>query len=466
MFRWALIDIETTGLHLKYDSIIEIAVRVITHLGVETTWSSLVNPHKALSTTITQLTGIDDAMLKNAPDFQEIAPALLTILENCMVVAHNARFDLSFLKRAFKQLDIQFAPANFCSIKLMRLFYPNLKKYNLAYLSQHFNLHVCAFHRAEADVNTLHELITQLFHDFAPQVILDAVKKLSQQAVIPTQLMTDIEQIPTGFGVYLFYGEHGDIPIYIGKSVNLRQRVLSHFQADHRDAKEFKLSQQIKRIETIETLGELSALLLESRLVKEKMPLYNVRLRRTKRLIHFALAYEHQYLTIKMVNSHTKPTTENTYYGAFTSLKEAKSCLMALVQRHQLCSKLCGLEKTKGACFAYQLHRCLGACCENEVAHDYNTRVKHALLNFKQADWPYPGRIAIKEMHHEKNLCQWLIFNNWRLIATRPTLPLPNEIIEEQIIPLNSYDRDGYRILKTYLANPANAQMVVLLDTH
>ena len=68
-------------------------------------------------------------------------------------------------------------------------------------------------------------------------------------------------------------------------------------------------------------------------------------------------------------------------------------------------------------------------------------------------------------MHHEKNLCQWLIFNNWRLIATRPTLPLPDEIIEEQIIPLNSYDRDGYRILKTYLANPENAQMVVLLDT-
>ncbi|MGZ5042934.1 MAG: GIY-YIG nuclease family protein, partial [Usitatibacter sp.] len=107
-----------------------------------------------------------------------------------------------------------------------------------------------------------------------------AVKRLLKIPSLPPQLAPDaLEGLPEGPGVYRFYGVN-DLPLYIGKSVNLRDRIRSHFSGDYRSANDIRLSGEIQRIEVDETAGELGALLREARLVKELLPLHNHRLRR------------------------------------------------------------------------------------------------------------------------------------------------------------------------------------------
>ncbi len=458
-FRWALIDLETTGLHINHDQIIEIAVIILTETGIESTWHTLINPELRISNEITKLTGINNDMLTTANVFGDIAAPLSEMLQDCVVISHNARFDYGFLKRAFKSTGIRFQPKLLCTIKLARVLYPDMGKYSLSHISHYFNF-PSQQHRAFDDVELLHLFLKQCIRDFSMSTLLSAIKDITTKASTPSKLSTDISTLPNGTGVYLFYGKNKSIPIYIGKSVNLRQRIMSHFQADHSHAKEFKLAQQVHSIETIETAGELSALLLESQLIKEKMPLFNRRLRRKKRIVGFIVNKENTYTSIQLSTQNTNEASIHLL-GAFPSVHAAKNMLHELVGEHQLCPKLCGLEKSAQACFSYQLHRCKGACINKENSEQYNLRVENAMAKFKEETWPYPAAIAIKEESVNPLKTQWLVFNHWRHLVTVNCL---SQIKKAGIETTIKTDKDTYLILRSYLNKTDASHQLVLLN--
>ena len=269
-FRWAIIDIETTGLSIVHDRITEISVLLLTEQGIESSWARLINPKCPIPKRISQLTGITDEMVSQAPCFGAIAEELIALLDGAVLVAHNARFDFGFLKNAFKSEGLSFRTPILCTLKLFKMFYPELAQYNLRSLAEYHHIVSPHAHRAGGDVHTLYLLLEQAFQDWSRETIINAAKRLYKKASVPSKLTTDIQSIPNSPGVYLFYAENSSLPLYIGKSILLRQRVLSHFQADHTNAKEFKMAQQVVRVDIIPTAGELSALLLESMLIKEK----------------------------------------------------------------------------------------------------------------------------------------------------------------------------------------------------
>lgn len=456
-FRWALVDCETTGLNMKHDHLTEISVLIITELGVEQTVHYLIKPPCRISPMIERLTGISNELVEHAPSFAEIAFDLSAVLDGCIFVAHNARFDYGFLKNNFKALGIQFSVPVLCTIKLFKTLYPGLSSYKLKELALHRGLSIKGHHRAETDTFLLYQLLQIAQSEHGEQRLLEEAKVCYQKSSIPSKLKTDLATIPDSYGVYLFYSEQTQVPLYIGKSVSLRQRVLSHFQSDHSHAKEFALAQQVERVGFIPTAGELSALLLESELIKKHMPLFNRKLRRKKTIVGFRLSSHQDYLSIETVRE-PHDVDAPSLYGSYRSMVSAKKALLDLAKEYQLCPKLCYLEHSSSACFSYQLKRCKGACVQEEDVQSYNQRVLSALESLSTLAWPFEGAIIIKEECPVNKMTQYMKFNQWRYLGSGAKQEELHSIKE-----VNRYfDLDSYRILLSFVSNQRNKEQILV----
>lgn len=464
-FRWALVDIKTTGLHVTQDEIIEIAILILTPSGVEQKWHRLIKPQRILSESISSLTGITNSMVADAPTFQDIAQALSELLCSCVFVAHNARFDFGFIKNGFKRAGISYKAPVLCSIKLLKLLHPEWTNFHLAHVAKTLGFTPHTQTRPETDLDTLLHVLTDLAARHSWEKVLDKAKIIYQKSSIPSKLNTDIRQFPESSGVYLFYGDQNALPLYIGKSINLRKRILSHFSGDYTHAKEFTLAQQVSRIEIIPTAGELSALLLESELIKKQLPIYNRKLRRKSVLTGFKLTDKNHYVTISIVRERVdeeKDLRAYGLYGAFRSVLAAKRILLELTKTHDLCPKLCHLEQGIGACFSYQLKRCFGACVGEESAEAYNARVMTALEAYREKAWPYPGAIAIKESCSINQITQFSIIDQWRYLGSINDEKRLQQW-KEQCVASEQPTYDAYRIISTYLNNPISQQHIIEL---
>jgi DNA polymerase-3 subunit epsilon len=231
------------------------------------------------------------------------------------------------------------------------------------------------------------------------------------------------------------------LPLYIGKSVNIKQRILSHLAADHRQNKEMNLSQQLRRIDWIETAGELGALLTEAKLIKQLMPVYNQRLRRKNALCAWQLVRPTVHLQpqLSWANDLDFGSQENLY-GLYNSQRTAEKALRTLAEQHNLCLNLLGVEKSSlgKPCFAYQLNKCLGVCVgkESYIAHD--TRLQAAMAKLKLSVWPYAGVVGIREggeLH---------LVDHWCYLGTAH-----NEIDIHELLEAGrpAFDRDTYTLL-------------------
>jgi DNA polymerase-3 subunit epsilon len=467
-FQWALVDIETTGLHVTKDGITEIAVQIITEQGVVRTWHSLIKPKRSIPDSISALTGITNEMVRDAPSFEEIAEELVDVLQGSVFVAHNARFDFGFIKNAFKQCGVTFQASVLCTIKLLRQLYPNLKDYNLAFITQFFNVPLQSHHRAQSDVAALYEVIGHMAEKHTWLTVLTVAKTLYQKSSIPSKLTTDVSQLPETPGVYIFYGDKNSLPLYIGKSVSLRQRVLSHFSGDYAHAKEFALSQQVERVEVIPTAGELSALLLESDMIKKHMPVYNRKLRRKTSISGFKLSEHQGYFTVTIVREQVQEDVSlNQYgiYGAFRSMNAAKRTLLQLIKTHDLCPKLCGVEQGMGSCFSYQLKRCHGACIHEESCEEYNMRLLDAFKEYQELVWPYHGAIAIKEHCSVNKITQFSVFHQWRHLGSVTCEDSLNQWRTLQLDTTeSSHTYDAYKIVLSYLKHKSQRDHIIELD--
>jgi excinuclease Cho len=252
----------------------------------------------------------------------------------------------------------------------------------------------------------------------------------------PTHLREAIEHLPSLPGVYTFHGEEGDLPLYIGKSINIRSRVLSHL----RTPEEARLLRQTKRITCERTAGEIGALLLESKLIKQLHPLHNQRLRMSRQLFAWRLVDDKPDLvSAKDVDF----SSESGLYGLYGSRHSALQQLRDLADLHRLCYGVLGIEKlAKGrACFRAQLHQCLGACCGRESQQEHQSRFIGALTDLSVVTWPFHGAIAILENQADRQ--DFHVVRNWCYLGTASNIDDAKRLDKVAA----SFDSDSYKIL-------------------
>ena len=239
----------------------------------------------------------------------------------------------------------------------------------------------------------------------------------------PEHLRSFLNDLPTRPGVYLFHGESDTMPLYIGKSVNIRSRVLSHL----RTPDEAAMLRQSRRISWICTAGEIGALLLEARLIKEQQPLFNKRLRRNRQLCALQLNEKRvDVVYAKEVDFSRAPNL----FGLFANRRAALQALQTIADEQKLCYGLLGLEPlSRGrACFRSALKRCAGACCGKESPEEHALRLRQALARLRVVCWPWQGAVALKEQHPE--MTQYHIIQNWLWLGAVNSLEEATTLID------------------------------------
>ena len=246
-----------------------------------------------------------------------------------------------------------------------------------------------------------------------------------------------LASLPRTPGVYIFRGE-GKLPIYIGKSVDIRSRVQAHLRAKD----EVEMMAQSRRVAFIETAGEIGALLLESHLIKTLNPIYNIRLRRLRNLCSIQLhEQDGAWVPEIVIGKDLGLGQAEGLYGLFSSRHAAQSKLRELADQHHLCQGLLGLEKLSArGCFGLQVKTCLGACVGNEARVVHDQRMLSALLDLKVHAWPFAGAIDLVE--ESNGWVQRHRLRDWRYLGTWCSKSNQLSVTVQQ-----SFDMDTYKIL-------------------
>lgn len=447
----AIVDLETTGAHPLHDRVTEIAVVEVSEGEVASEWSTLVNPETAIPPAIQALTGITNDMVAGAPTFGELAAGLHERLAGRVFVAHNARFDYGFLRQEFERSGLKFQARTLCTVKLSRRLYPEHARHNLDSVIARHGLDCRARHRALGDAQAVWQFLRVAAQERGAEALAAAAQGIVRQPALPAHIdRALVDAIPDSPGVYLFYGE-GAAPLYIGKSVTLRTRVLQHFSDDLRSPREQQLAREVRRIEWQRSCGELGALLKEAALVKQLLPAFNRQLRRARELCSFALEAGKLRLA-EAGEIHGDTLTQ--LHGVFRSKRAALEALRGLADEHGLCLQTLGFDsarRAKGACFRHQLKRCAGVCAGREAPQAHLARVAAALARLKTLAWPWRGAVGVVETDPEREATEVQVLHNWCWLGTASS--------DAEVAELRAgagralFDLDVYRVLARHLGS-------------
>ncbi|MCP3706466.1 exonuclease domain-containing protein [Paraburkholderia sp. CNPSo 3274] len=268
------VDLETTGGSAGEHRITEVGVVEVAQ-GQVTRWSTLVDPGQPIPPFIQQLTGITDKMVRGAPRFADIAVELHARLAGKLFVAHNAAFDRGFLRAEFERAGYSFNPDVLCTVRLSRALFPGEKRHGLDALVERHALVPSDRHRALADADLLWQFWQRLPALVPGEALASQIERTTRRHVLAGDITDDlIDTAPAGHGVYAFYGEN-DVPLYVGRSVRVRQRVRAHLSGERRSSREQRMAQQVRRVEWRATGGELGALLVEAQWIATLKPSFN-----------------------------------------------------------------------------------------------------------------------------------------------------------------------------------------------
>lgn len=448
---YAFVDVETTGTSAAYGNIIEIGIIRVEDGIITDTYQSLVQPNRPLLPIITSITGIRDKDLEGAPVFEQISGRVQELLEGAIFVAHNAAFDYSFVKSEFRRLGIAWNAKSLCTVKMSRKLYPKEERHNLDALIARHALPMENRHRAYDDAYALIEFLKVAEREHTDVLVRAAIDQVLGNRALPADLDPNLmKDLPHAPGIYIFYGSDDDV-LYIGKSVDIKTRVLSHFSADRRTGKERALCEATTHIEYEETSGELSALLLESMRIKELTPIYNRKLRKAKKLaVATSTVNEMGHKTaIIAYRDELLDTDLGNTEGVFRTLSQGKVAFKAAAKEYELCTKLLGVEIGSGPCFSYQLGKCRGACIGKEDAPAYNARFEAAFEKRRIKSWPFKGPVMLPEdPSAEEGLVY--VLDQWRILKT---LSYTTDGYDEEEVE-SDFDYDSYKILSAHLLRP------------
>jgi len=460
----AIVDLETTGAHPDESRITEIAVIEVEGGEIRSEWNTLVNPGIPIPLGIQALTGITNAMVANAPTFRELADGLFERLQGRIVVAHNARFDYGFLKREFERQGLAYSARTLCTVRLSRKLYPEHLRHNLDALIDRHQIACTARHRALGDARVLWAFLALAERERGWDALVEAAKSIAKQPSLPPAIdRAAIYEIPDTPGVYVFYADNG-APLYVGKSIAMRTRVMAHFSEGVRSAREAELAQKVRTIESVRTCGELGALLKEAELVKDLLPAYNRKLRRAGGLFTFVFApHEAPHRALRLAGGEELEADNLPFmHGLFRTKRAALAALRGLADAHGLCLQTLGHEKSprSGACFRHQVERCAGVCAGKEGLASHHARVAAALAKMKLPAWPYRGPVGLVENDEAREATEMHVVHNWCFLGTARSDDELASMLEGP--PRGRFDHDHYGLLTRFLNGRARIKVVEL----
>lgn len=377
MNRFAIVDIETTGSWSASTGITEIAILVHDTKQVIDSFQTLINPGSSVLPFVTKLTGITNEMLRDAPAFHEVAKKIWEMTDDCVFVAHSVNFDYSYIHRAFKSLGADFRRKKLCTVRLSRKIFPGYHSYSLGNICTSLGIEFRERHRAMGDAQATVKLFERCLAQDKENVVGSSLKKNSKEAMLPPHLAKEVyDALPEKTGVYYFHDTKGKI-IYVGKAVNIRSRIYSHFTGK---------SARLSFINSIANItwkicgSELIALLLESDEIKRLYPLYNHAQKRDRGnyvLMHYVDRKGIRRLMFTKNHSSIQPIK------TFQSFEQAREFMFRIIEDFELCPKYCGIHTSKGACFDYQVKKCRGICAGHEAVGKYNKRIEQALQSLE-----------------------------------------------------------------------------------
>ncbi|WP_293742322.1 exonuclease domain-containing protein [uncultured Pedobacter sp.] len=378
---YAVVDIETTGGHASANGITEVAINIHDGNEIVESYTTLINPRQPIPAHITALTGIDDDMLMDAPAFDEVALQIYQLLTNKVFVAHNVNFDYSFLKHHLAVSGYDLQCKKLCTVRLSRKLIPGKSSYSLGKLCTALQIPIQNRHRAAGDADATSILFNLLLEYDQEGVIAEMLKKTSKEQVLPPHLdKASILKLPNQPGVYYFKDNKGKI-IYVGKAKNLKKRVTSHFTGNTPNRQRQEFLRNIHHVDYVTCGTELMALILEANEIRRLWPENN---RAMKRYEHkydlYVFEDQNGYLRLA-IDKHKK---NNNALQSFNSLLEGYNFLNHLIDKYQLCAKLCYLQKTATKCYAHENGQCFGACSGIETVSVYNKKLNAALMDVQK----------------------------------------------------------------------------------
>ncbi len=451
--KLVFVDVETTGMRPSYDRIIEIGIIRVEHGKVVAEYSKLLNPNMYMSPYIEMLTGITSQDLESAASFYDVKDEVYELLEDATFVAHNVRFDYGFVRHELKEHGLPFSAKQLCTVKLSKKLFPRYSKHSLAALIERFGFSFKHRHRAFDDAHVLWQFYQMINQQFDGDKIAEAIASIQSQPTFPKDLdPAMVANLPESPGVYQFFDRDG-LLLYIGKSKNIRSRVLQHFNNDFMTSKQLRLCQKIARIAFIQTAGELGALLRESYLIKKLQPLYNRQLRRHTKIISLRkMQNPDGYDTVSLDTLGQINADEvHELLGIFRSKKQAHDFLIDIARKYQLCPKLLGIEKGTGSCFAYRLKLCKGACVQAENPKIYNLRFLMAAASHQFKNWRHDGPIEISEKNDICELHEKFVLDKWCILKNHVTAEESQDETDLSLGTDYEFDVDTYKILVRYL---------------
>jgi DNA polymerase-3 subunit epsilon len=367
---YAILDIETTGGQFNEEGITEIAIYKFDGHEIVDQFISLVNPEIPIQPFVVKLTGINNAMLRSAPKFFEVAKRIIEMTSDCVLVAHNADFDYRILRTEFRRLGYDFNVKTLCTVELSKRLLPEQPSHSLGKLVRALGIPMADRHRASGDAMATVKLFKMLLDkDLNKEIVKELIKFEIQKGIAP-KLMDIVESLPSKTGIYYIHKQDGSI-IFIGKSRNIKKRVNQHFTGITKSAK--KIQNEVFTVTFEETGSELIALLKESEEIKIHRPIYN----RMSPKSNFSWAVYAEkdangYLNLKLQKADGRKKEVKSY----TSQQEGKDALFRISSHYHLCQKLTGLYETKTLCFQHTINECDGACVGKISPEEYNLRVQ------------------------------------------------------------------------------------------
>ncbi len=441
---YAILDIETTGGKYNEEGITEIAIYKFDGHEITDQFISLINPERPIQPFVVNLTGISTEMLRNAPKFYEVARRIVEITSDCILVAHNATFDYRILRTEFTRLGFEYTRESLCTVELSKKLLPEVKSYSLGKLVRELGIPMSERHRASGDAKATVTLFKLLLSKDTKKEIVSSTIRLEPKRQLDKKLLQIIEKIPSEIGVYYMHREDGSI-IYIGKSRNLKKRIIQHFTSENRKSK--KIQEEVVAVTYDKTGSDLIAQLKECEEIKTNKPIYNRALTKTLFLYQLESFVDiNGYINLKI----TKADARKNYITTFTNLQQARNSLFKITEAYNLCQKLTGLYTSSGPCFLQTIKECNGACIQAEVSEEYNKRV-HAFLDKNSYEKQHMliidrGRDVDERsvIYIEKGIFRGIAFFNLNYQINNP------EVLKSLITPMKN-NKDTQHIIQSYL---------------
>ncbi len=439
--EYAIVDIETTGGNAQYSRITEIAIILFDGKKVIDRWETLINPQKEIPLPIFALTGINNEMVRDAPIFDDVAEKILDMLTDRIFVAHNVNFDYSFVRHQLEESGFKWTARKLCTVRATRKIKPGLSSYNLGNLCRSLDIKLINQHRAGGDADATAILLSKLFEWDVDGELPKMIKNTAQDQRLPPNLPPeDFLNLPEKTGVYYFYNFAKQV-IYVGKAINIKKRVASHFTGHNINAQRQNFLKDIHSISFEICATELIALLLECTEINTLWPKYNRALKRFEPKFGL-LVYEaqngYQYLAVGKLSKF------QTCVESFNSIHEGINTLRYLTVQFDIDTRFCNFGVNECAAFVQE------PVVKDLPQIDYhNTQVENALDHIRTQKESFV--ILDKGRFTDEQSCIWVEkghFYGMGYITSDAVISRPEDL-KDYVTP---YRSNTYimQLIKTY----------------